>query len=66
MVVAKKPQTVADKSDKPAKPEKADTDLTPSGLATAKAGELSDDASDEEKVAHNEKYLEAKLKARRG
>jgi hypothetical protein len=41
-------------------------ELTPSGLAAKEAGELADDASDEEKVAWNDKYLEAKLKARRG
>lgn len=39
---------------------------TPSALAAKEAGALSDDASDEEKVAWNEKYTEAKLKARRG
>lgn len=42
------------------------SDLTPSGLALKEAGSLKDDASDEEKVAHADKYLEAKLKARRG
>lgn len=41
-------------------------ELTPSGLAASEAGELADDASDEEKAAWNAKYLEAKLKARRG
>ena len=44
----------------------ADKDQTPSGLAEKEAGKLKDNASDEEKVAWNEKYLEAKLKARRG
>ena len=39
---------------------------TPSALAAKHAGELKKNASDEEKVAWNEKYLEAKLKARRG
>lgn len=42
------------------------SELTPSGRAAAAAGDLADDASDEEKVAWNDKYLEAKLKARRG
>jgi len=39
---------------------------TPSGLAAKEAGKLKDDASDAEKLAWHEKYLEAKLKARRG
>lgn len=39
---------------------------TPSGLALKDVGPLKKGASDEEKVAHAEKYLEAKLKARRG
>lgn len=42
------------------------SELTPSGLASKEAGELAEDASDEEKVAWNNQYLEAKLKARRG
>lgn len=41
-------------------------ELTPSGLAAKAAGDLGDDASDEEKVAWHETYLDAKLKARRG
>ena len=44
----------------------ADKDQTPSGLAAKEVGKLKDNASDAEKVAWNEKYLEAKLKARRG
>lgn len=48
------------------KAPKHDAELTPSGMAAREAGELADDASDEEKVAWNDKYLEAKLKARRG
>lgn len=50
-------------------PAKADVSVaaqTPSGLAAAAAGPLPDDASDEEKSAWNDRYLEAKLKARRG
>lgn len=43
-----------------------DSEATPSGAASKEAGELADDATDEEKVAWNETYLEAKLKARRG
>jgi hypothetical protein len=39
---------------------------TPSALAEKEAGKLKDNASDEEKVAWLEKYLEAKIKARRG
>ena len=39
---------------------------TPSGIAEAAAGKLKDDASDEEKLAWHEKYMEALLKARRG
>lgn len=42
------------------------SEATPSGSAEKEAGKLKDNASDEEKVAWNEKYLEAKLKARRG
>jgi hypothetical protein len=44
----------------------ADKDQTPSGAAEKEAGKLKDNASDEEKVAWYEKYLAAKLKARRG
>lgn len=39
---------------------------TPTGLATAAVGEPKKGASDEELVAHGEKYLDAYLKARRG
>lgn len=39
---------------------------TPSGAALAAVGKPPEGASDEEKVAHAERYLEAKLKARRG
>jgi len=39
---------------------------TPSGLAAAAAGDLADDASDEEKVAAGDRATEAYLKARRG
>ena len=56
-------------SEKAAPEEKAPKDvaeLTPSGLAAEEAGDLRDDASDEEKVAWHEMYLGAKLKARRG
>jgi hypothetical protein len=51
----------------PAKPSVKDvSELTPSGMATKEAGKIKDDASDDDKVAWNDKYLEAKLKARRG
>lgn len=43
-----------------------ESQATPSGSAEKALGKLKDNASDEEKVAWNEKYLEAKLKARRG
>ena len=50
-----------------AKPAPKDAgEQTPSALAAAAAGNAADDASDEEKVAWNEAYLDAKLKARRG
>ena len=39
---------------------------TPSGAALAEVGEPKAGASDEEKVAHAQRYLDAKLKARRG
>lgn len=39
---------------------------TPSGAALKEVGKPKKDASDEELVAHAEKYLAAKLKARRG
>lgn len=39
---------------------------TPSALALKEVGEPKKGASDEDLVAHSEKYLEAKLKARRG
>ena len=40
--------------------------LTPSALALKEAGKPKEKASDEELVAQAQKYLEAKLKARRG
>lgn len=39
---------------------------TPSGFALASVGEPAENASDEEKSAHADRYLKAKLKARRG
>ena len=47
---------------------KADKEVpgTPSALALKEVGEPKKNASDEELVAHAEKYLAAKLKARRG
>jgi hypothetical protein len=53
-------------ADKDAPKARRDSDQTPSGLAAKAAGPLKADASDEEKVAWNDAYLEAKLKARRG
>ena len=57
---AKAPEKAAPKAPKDAAEE------TPSAMAAKEAGKLSDNASDEEKVTWHEKYLEAKLKARRG
>ena len=45
--------------------EKA-SEQTPSGLALKQVGEPKKGASDEDLVEHSQKYLEAKLKARRG
>ena len=42
------------------------SEATPSGKALKEVGEPKKGASDEELVAHALKYLEAKLKARRG
>ena len=53
-------------TEKPKAKPKDLSELTPSGLAASEAGDLADDASDEEKVTWHNKYLEAKLKARRG
>ena len=39
---------------------------TPSGRALAEVGPPPEDATDEELVAHHERYTAAKLKARRG
>lgn len=57
---------MADEEKTPRTKPAKDHEATPSGLAAKEAGALKDDASDEEKVAWNERYLEAKLKARRG
>jgi hypothetical protein len=46
--------------------EKPDSEQTPSGLALKEVGAPKEGASDEELVAHAERYREAKLKARRG
>ena len=42
------------------------SEQTPSGAALADVGEPKKDATDEELVAHAQKYLEAKIRARRG
>ena len=57
----------AQKEEKTSKAKAQDvSELTPSGTAAREAGDLADDASDADKVAWNDTYLEAKLKARRG
>ena len=60
----------ARRSPEPAKPEakakaKAESP-TPSALALAEVGEPAEGMSDEELVAHSEKYAAAKRKARWG
>jgi len=52
--------------EKKAKEKTPDSAQTPSGLALAAVGEPAKGASDEELVAHADRYLKAKLKARRG
>ena len=46
--------------------DKDASEQTPSGAALAEVGAPKEGASSEELVAHAQKYLEAKLKARRG
>jgi hypothetical protein len=66
MVMATQEEKAEKVEASPKKAAKEASEGTPSGLASKEAGKIADDASDEEKVAWNEKYLEAKLKARRG
>ena len=54
-----------DTDTKKAKPATA-SDQTPSGLALATVGDLPKNATEEELVAHADKYMAALLKARRG
>jgi hypothetical protein len=59
--------TKGNQEDSPSKAKK-DTSAaeTPSAIAAKEAGPLADDATDEEKVAWNEKYTAAHMKAQRG